>query len=45
MQLDACAYLHNYDHSDADPIFSPKFSSLLDQVPTYTAKQVNGLLG
>lgn len=35
--LSACSYLHNY-HSDInDVLFSPKFSSLLAEYPTYTA--------
>ncbi len=38
--LDACAYLHNYNHDPDDAIFSPKFAAPLSRCPVFTADEV-----
>ena len=38
--LDACAYLHNYNHDPKDAIFSPKFAAPLSRCPVFTADEV-----
>ena len=40
IQLSSCSYLHNYPFDSADPIFAPKFSSLLDESPIFTMDDV-----
>ena len=38
--LDACAYLHNYNHDPKDAIFSPKFAAPLSRCPVFAADEV-----
>jgi hypothetical protein len=40
VSLDACAYLHNYNHYDGDVIFSPKFEGPMSRCPVFTADEV-----
>jgi hypothetical protein len=35
VELSACAYLHNYLAEAGDPIFSPKFSAVLERTPLF----------
>lgn len=43
IQLQACAYLHNYQYDADDEIFSEKFSTILDDQPVFTSDQVDDL--
>lgn len=38
--LSSCSYLHNYPFDSSDPIFAPKFASLLDDSPVFTMDDV-----
>jgi uncharacterized protein len=40
VSLNACSYLHNYNYYAEDVIFAPKFSSLLEEYPLFTADDV-----
>ena len=42
--LDACAYLHNYNRTDDDPIFSTKFQSILSRIPAFTKDETKKLV-
>jgi len=36
IHLNPCAYLHNYEHTDAhDPLFLPHFKEFIDQAPVF----------
>lgn len=43
VNLDACAYLHNYNYYADDVIFSEKFKEILAKYPLFTADDVNKL--
>jgi hypothetical protein len=43
VNLDACAYLHNYNYYADDVIFSEKFIKILAKNPLFTADDVNKL--
>lgn len=43
VNLDACAYLHNYNYYADDVIFSEKFKKILAKYPLFTADDVNKL--
>ena len=38
--LSACSYLHNYPFDKADPIFEPKFSAVMSEVPLFCMDDV-----
>lgn len=42
--LSACAYLHNYQPEEDDPILAPCFTALRDLAPLYTADAVPALV-
>jgi len=41
INLNACAYLHNYNFYSEDPIFSKKFNDWLKKCPLFTADDVD----
>lgn len=43
--LNACAYLHNYNLSENDLLFSTKFKEVISNYPLFTADDVNKLKG
>lgn len=43
VQLQACAYLHNYKIEPEDILLSPKYSGLLERAPLFAANQLDGL--
>lgn len=43
ISLDACSYLHNYYRSEADPLFAPRYQSVLATVPAFCADDVTPL--
>ncbi len=44
IQLDACAYLHNYFPDKGDVLFAPPFADLLHRYPVFTACDVDPLV-
>ncbi len=44
IQLDACAYLHNYFPDERDVLFSPPFADLVRRYPVFTASDVDPLV-
>ncbi len=45
IKLSSCAYLHNYTPVENDLLLAEKYRPLLDEFPTYTADDVDELLG
>jgi DUF2075 family protein len=45
VRLNSCAYLHNYVSDQRDVIFSAPFRAVLDEVPAFTADDVDPLKG
>jgi len=43
IRLSSCSYLHNYNYYSDDQIFSPKFKTLIEKYPVFTADDVNKL--
>lgn len=43
VSLNSCTYLHNYNYYADDVIFSPKFSTIINKYPLFTADDVNKL--
>lgn len=43
IQLQACAYLHNYNYDPTDELFAEKFTEMLDHDPVFTGDQVDDL--
>lgn len=43
IRLSACAYLHNYNFTEGDPLLAPKFADSLLQYPVYGGEQVEPL--
>jgi hypothetical protein len=43
IQLNACAYLHNYKADQDDILYLPQFKPLLEKYPTFTGDDVNSL--
>jgi len=43
IQLQACAYLHNYQYDPSDELFAVKFARLLDRDPIFTGDQADDL--
>ncbi|WP_454804808.1 DNA/RNA helicase domain-containing protein [Paraburkholderia fungorum] len=41
IEVTACAYLHNYHSHPADPLRAPKFSTLLEIAPTFSADDID----
>jgi hypothetical protein len=44
IQLNACAYLHNYSCRSDDALFTDKFKNLLDKFPVFTGDDVDNLI-
>lgn len=44
IQLNACAYLHNYSYLPDDVLFTDKFKTLLDNFPVFTGDDVDKLI-
>jgi hypothetical protein len=42
--LNACTYLHNYNHDSNDTIFSKKFNEALKSFPLFTADETESLV-
>lgn len=43
IELNSCAYLHNYNYNKEDEIFSNKFNNIMQKSPLFTADEVDGL--
>ena len=41
--LSPCAYLHNYEPKDNDPLFAPQYKDYLDEAPAFTKKDIRNL--
>ena len=41
--LSPCAYLHNYEPEDNDPLFAPQYKDYLDEAPAFTKKDIRNL--
>ena len=43
VELKPCAYLHNYEPSDNDPLYAPRYQIYLDDAPAFTRKDIHKL--
>lgn len=45
IRLSSCAYLHNYEFADADPIRDSKFGPVLEESPIFSAADADAVAG
>jgi len=43
IELDSCSYLHNYRIRDDDELLSPKFSTIIEKHPVFSAEEVDSI--